>query len=87
MAWRIKFRPSAIKELEKLSGEARGRAVSYLESLSVGPRSRGKMLRFGKNDPPMRRYRVGDYRIICYLRDEDKTILVLRVGHRKDVYR
>jgi mRNA interferase RelE/StbE len=33
------------------------------------------------------RYRVGDYRVVCELRDQELVILVVRLGHRKDVYR
>ena len=35
----------------------------------------------------LRRYRVGDYRFICDIQDEEIAILVLELGHRKDVYR
>ncbi len=87
MAWRVKLRPSVIKELNKLPKPAQERILIFLESLPTDPRSKGKAMKTGKNEPPMWRYRAGDYRIVCYLRDEDKTALVLRVGHRKDVYR
>ncbi len=87
MAWRVKLRPSVIKELKKLSEVAQERVLAFLESLPTDPRTKGKSMKVGKNEPPMWRYRTGDYRIVCHLRDEDKTALILRVGHRKDVYR
>ncbi len=87
MAWRVKLRPSVIKEFRKRPKEAQERALVFLESLPADPRSKGKAMKAGKSEPPMWRYRTGDYRIVCYSRDEDKTALVLRVGHRKDVYR
>ncbi len=87
MAWRVKFRPSVTKELKKLPKAAQERVLVFLESLPADPRSKGKAMKAGKSEPPMWRYRTGGYCIVCYLRDEDKTSLVLRVGHRKDVYR
>jgi len=50
------------------------------------PRSLGKPLqgsRFGE----FWRYRVGDYRLICKIEDERLLVLVLRIGHRKEIYR
>jgi mRNA interferase RelE/StbE len=49
------------------------------------PRQLGKPLQGDKGG--LWRYRVGDYRLICEIQDERITVLVLRVGHRKDVYR
>jgi len=49
------------------------------------PRQLGKPLHGDKGG--LCRYRVGDYRLICDIQDERITILVVRVGHRKDVYR
>ena len=50
-----------------------------------GPRYQGKALRGKKAD--LWRYRVGDYRIICPLQDDIVTVLVLAMGHRKEIYR
>jgi mRNA interferase RelE/StbE len=52
---------------------------------SDNPRQWGKPLHGDKGG--LWRYRVGDYRLICDVQDERITVLVLRVGHRKDVYR
>ncbi|HEB71609.1 MAG TPA: type II toxin-antitoxin system RelE/ParE family toxin, partial [Nitrospirae bacterium] len=67
MAWRVKLRPSVIKELNKLPKPAQERILIFLESLPTDPRSKGKAIKTGKNEPPMWRYRAGDYRIVCYL--------------------
>jgi mRNA interferase RelE/StbE len=48
------------------------------------PRDIGKGLSFDRSG--LWRYRVEDYRIICRIQDEDITILVLEVGHRKEIY-
>ena len=49
------------------------------------PRSIGKPLRGEKAE--LWRYRVGDYRIVCRIEDAFLVVVVVRVGHRKDVYR
>jgi mRNA interferase RelE/StbE len=50
------------------------------------PRSLGEPLR-GPELGRFWKYRVGDYRLICHIRDREATVLVVRVGHRRDVYR
>ena len=87
MDWSAKFRPSALKELEKLPREAHERILEALEDARTAPRGKGTAMKVAKRDVPMWRYRVGDYRIVCHLRDADQTILVLRIGHRREVYR
>ena len=52
---------------------------------SSDPRQWGKALQGEKRG--LWRYRVGDYRLICDIHDERITILILELGHRKDVYR
>lgn len=87
MGWQIKFRPSALKEVSRLSRSLQSRILNNLEAICSSPRNKGKQIKFSEKDPALWRYRVGDYRIICLLRDSDQTVLVLRVGHRKEVYR
>ncbi|HZU09116.1 MAG TPA: type II toxin-antitoxin system RelE/ParE family toxin [Pseudacidobacterium sp.] len=88
MAWTIKFDPSAEKELDKLDPQIARRILKFLfQRLAIleDPRSIGEALhgpRFGE----LWKYRVGDYRLICSLQDEVLTILVLRIGHRREVY-
>jgi mRNA interferase RelE/StbE len=52
---------------------------------AINPRQCGKPLRGEKRD--LWRYRVGDYRLTCDIQDEKVIVLVLEVGHRKDIYR
>ena len=59
----------------------------HLEEACGNPRTKGRTLKVGKRDRPLWRYRVGDYRVICHHRDEDNTVLVLRIAHRREVYR
>lgn len=88
MAWSVSFDPRALTEVEKLDRPAQKRILRFITDRLVvtsDPRELGKPLTGGKAG--ISRYRVGDYRLICALRDESKEILVLRVGHRKEIYR
>lgn len=86
MAWIVKFKESAKKELSKLDKPIAKKLVEFLQNLgsSDEPRHKGKQLK-GKLKE-FWRYRVGDYRIITKITDHEITILVLKVAHRKDVY-
>jgi mRNA interferase RelE/StbE len=89
LGYRIEFDPRAEKELEKLDREAARRILRFLrERVAVldDPRSIGEALR-GPELGRFWKYRVGDYRLICHIQDQRITVLVLRVGHRRDIYR
>ena len=61
--------------------------IDYMDEkihLLDNPRLLGKGLSFNKAG--LWRYRVGDYRVVCQINDEAITILVLDVGHRKEIY-
>jgi len=84
----IRFDPRAVGELERLDRTSQERIAGYLSKNIQGknnPREFGKPLTGGK--VKLWRYRVGDYRVICSINDAEKTVLVLRIAHRKDVYR
>jgi mRNA interferase RelE/StbE len=89
MAWKIEFSEPADRELNKLDPQNSQRILKFLlERVAKldDPRSIGKALqgpRFGE----LWRYRVGDFRIICKIEDEKLVVLVIRIGHRKDIYR
>ena len=86
MAWKIEITGEAEKELSRIDKPAAKRLIRYLrERVSVEPRSLGKSLRGDLSG--LWRYRVGDYRLICELYDEKVSVLVIRIGHLKDVYR
>ncbi len=89
MAWTISYTETALKQLKKLDRPVARRLVDFMDERVVGtadPRSVGKALT-GPLLGSYWRYRVGDYRIICDLQDGALRVLVLEVGHRKDVYR
>ena len=74
------------KQLTKLDNSAKRRILDYMDDVArlKNPRERGKML-IG-NMPGLWRYRVGDYRILCKIRDEELVVTVVGVGHRREVY-
>lgn len=89
MGYRIEFDPRAEKELAKLDREVARRILRFLrERVAVlgDPRSLGEALR-GPELGRFWKYRVGDYRLICTIQDQRITVVVLRIGHRRDVYR
>ena len=89
MAWKIEVSPVAERELNKLDGQHAKRILKFLhERLAKldDPRSIGKALQ-GSRLGEFWRYRVGEYRIICKIEDDRLLVLVLRVGHRKEIYR
>ena len=89
MAWAINYTKTAQGQLGKLPWAVASRIMDYMDNRVAAapsaPRDLGR---------PMSgawaghwRYRVGDYRLICELRDGELVVLVLKVGHRREVYR
>ena len=88
MAWKIRVDAKAAKALAKLDKTAQKKIIHFLEEeilASTNPRNLGKPLT-GKLKN-IWRYRVGDYRILADIHDKTLTILVVHVGHRKDIYK
>lgn len=88
MAWKIKYLKSIQKEIKKLTKKDQNKIWEYLEKNIAeldDPRSQGKALKGALSE--FWRYRVGSYRIIAQIEDMTVTVLVVRVGHRKDVYK
>jgi mRNA interferase RelE/StbE len=88
LAWRIDYTANALGQLRRLDRQISERISDYMErriALLADPRSAGVALtgRLGG----YWRYRVGDYRIICVVEDDVLRVLVVRVGHRREVYR
>ena len=87
MAWNVDFTDTAKKQLRKLDRQWQSRILDYLEdeiAILDDPKSRGKALVGDKKG--LWRYRVGNYRIICDISDEDFVILAVTIGHRKNIY-
>jgi mRNA interferase RelE/StbE len=87
-AWKISVAKPARKQLAKLSGEAQLQITEYLRrrvAEEPDPRRLGKALT--GDFKGFWRYRVGDYRIICELRERELLILVVKIDHRREIYR
>jgi mRNA interferase RelE/StbE len=86
MAWKIEFAESAAKALGKLDKTMANRIIKFLkERVEPNPKSVGEALQ--GNLAPLWRYRVGDYRIICDISDTTLVVTIVKIGHRKDIYR
>ncbi|MCA1654488.1 MAG: type II toxin-antitoxin system RelE/ParE family toxin [Sphingomicrobium sp.] len=88
MAWTVEFVPAAAKELKKLDRQVAARIVRTLEERIApldDPRSIGSAL-VGEHAGYWR-WRIGDYRVVARIEDERITVLVVRVAHRREVYR
>jgi len=86
--WTIEITRTAEKQIKRLDRPGQQSIVRFLRDRlqpADNPRQWGKPLHGDQGG--LWRYRIGDYRLICDIRDEKITVLVLRVGHRKDVYR
>lgn len=89
MAWSVELSPAADKQLSKLDPQHAKRVLKFLSSRLANlenPRSIGQALQ-GARLGEFWKYRVGNYRLICKIEDERIVILVLQIGHRRDVYR
>lgn len=88
MKWKIEFDSRVVKDLKKLGHEARERILKFLEDkieTEKDPRRIGEPLTGTMSG--LWRYRVGNYRIISLIEDNRFIVLVIRVAHRKEVYK
>jgi mRNA interferase RelE/StbE len=86
--WDYRFADRAFKQLRKLDQRTQQEIVLYCEKRLKGridPRGFGHALTGQFRG--MWRYRIGDYRLICEIKDRELTVLVFQVGHRREVYR
>lgn len=88
MAWTIELSDTAKKSLRKLDRQVSKRIAVFLRDRVAqldDPRTLGKALHASLED--YWSYRVGDYRLICEIRDQTLVVLVVEIGHRSDIYR
>jgi len=88
MAWKVELSEEADRQLDKLDPQIARRILKFLHERVArleNPRSIGEALRGSKLGESWK-YRVGDYRLICSVEDQQILILVLRVGHRREAY-
>lgn len=87
MKWHVIVSKEAMKQLKKMDKHTAALLTGWMRKNLEGcenPRLHGKALT--ANRTGQWRYRVGDYRILAELQDERVVILVIRVGHRRDIY-
>ena len=82
----IEYSANTRKQLKKLDNSVKKRILDYMDNISKldDPRTRGKAL--VGNLSGLWRYRIGDYRLLCRIIDEKLVIIVVEIGHRKEVY-
>ena len=85
MTYQVFVKPSPAKVIRKLDRTTQRRMIRLLERLADFPRPEGVVKMQG--DDNLWRARIGDYRVIYEIHDDRLVVLVLRVGHRRDVYR
>jgi mRNA interferase RelE/StbE len=85
MAYSIAFAKAAKRQFDKLPRPAQRRLGDVIAALAVDPRPPGVVKLTGEDR--LYRVRSGDYRIIYQVEDERLLILVVKVGHRREVYR
>lgn len=87
MKYKVVFTDRAKKQLQKLDKQVAALIVGWIEKNIEGcenPRMYGKGLLGNKSG--QWRYRIGDYRIICEIKDNEVIVLVLEIGHRRYIY-
>jgi mRNA interferase RelE/StbE len=86
LGYRVKYADSAWKAIAKLDRPLQKRILEFMDRVeaSINPRFSGKAL---KGNDKEWRYRVGDYRLVCEIKDQELIVWMVRVGHRREVYR
>jgi mRNA interferase RelE/StbE len=87
VSWDYKLTASAIKQMRRLGPEGRKRIFAYLDNNIVGcndPRQFGKGLTGDLGE--FWRYRTSHYRMVCRIVDDELVVLVVKAGHRRDIY-
>jgi len=89
MAWKVELDPAAEREIGRLDPQTTRRILVFLHTRIAqldDPRSIGEAL-LGSKLGDFWKYRVGDYRVITSIEDDALRVLVVRLGHRREVYR
>ena len=80
----VRLHPSAVRQYRRLQGSLRERIASAIDDLAVTPRPPGAAKLAGRDDY---RVRVGDYRVVYAIDDDERLIIVARIAHRREAYR
>ncbi len=85
VTYQIEFVKQAAKQLKALPAQEQERLQPKIDALANEPRPIGVIKLTGEED--LYRIRVGDYRIVYSIQDDQLLVLVVKIGHRRDVYR
>jgi len=85
LSYRIEIKRSAAKALKKIPKANRKRIVEKIDSLAESPPNPDTTKMKGNN--PFHKVRIGDYRIVYEIQEDVLVMLVIKIGHRKDIYR
>ena len=85
MEYRVLILPKAQRQIKSLPVQTRRKVSDAIDSLEKNPRPSGVKKLKGAEE--LYRLRVGDYRIIYAIQDDELLVIVVNAGHRKDVYR
>jgi len=83
-SYNVLIKPSATKELEAIPQKDRLRVVTKIRSLADNPRPIGCEKLSGREEY---RLRQGRYRVVYSVSDPDQTVLIVKIAHRREVYR
>jgi mRNA interferase RelE/StbE len=84
MAYKVAFSPSAKRVFDKLPRNVQGRLAGVIDDLSLQPRPHQSLKLTGHD---LYRIRSGDYRVVYSIDDDMLVILVVKIGHRREIYR
>jgi mRNA interferase RelE/StbE len=85
MSYAVTLLRDAQKTLDKMDAGQRGRMIRAMRLLEDNPHHSGVVKMSGQDD--LFRVRVGDWRIVYTIRDSELVVIVIRIGHRREVYR
>ncbi len=84
MIYFVNIKQSALKSLKNIAREDRLRIIEAIDQLKINPAAGGVL----KGEySGLRRIRIGSYRVVYEVHDEKLTVLVIRIGHRREIYR
>lgn len=86
-AYRLLVAPAARRQLLGLAPKFQLRIRQTIRTLATDPRQRGAKLLADRPSERVWRVRVGDYRVLYEIRDKELVVLVVGIGHRREVYR
>ena len=86
-AYRIEFVKSAQKEFEQLPNKVRSKVTEALNLLAQNPYSDLLNVKKLKGTEGVFRFRIGDYRVLYEIRNKRLLVVVIKIGHRREIYR